>query len=351
MQAVALQRTRLDTPPDAKREIQNVPMTDITVIIPTRNRRALLARTLHAVLTQLEVNLAVIVVDDGSADGTEAMVRSIGDPRVTLVRHGASRGVSAARNTGIEMATSPWLAFLDDDDLWAPTKLRLQLDALSSDSGARWSCTGAVGIDTDCNVLWWSEPPNALHVENLLLNLNVIPGGGSGVVAARDLTSQVGGFDEALSNLADWDFYIRLGLSSPPAVVPLPLVGYHIHPGGMSNNVQLSAAEYGYLAVKYARERESRGVELQGEKWLLHLAGMAFSGRKPWTGTRLHLALLMKHHRWRSIGSIGVGLAPRGLREVRARWLQPSAPPGWIQETSSWLPRYAQGSWDQALDN
>jgi glycosyltransferase involved in cell wall biosynthesis len=102
-------------------------MRDVTVVIPTHNRKELLDRTLRSVLAQEDVDLSVVVVDDGSADGTEAFVQALADPRVSVVRHPEARGVSAARNTGIARATTTWLAFVDDDDLWAPTKLRAQL--------------------------------------------------------------------------------------------------------------------------------------------------------------------------------------------------------------------------------
>ena len=128
-------------------------MAEVTVIIPTHNRRALLARTLHSVLAQRDVDLEVVVVDDGSSDGTATAVAGLADDRVSVVRHPQPRGVSAARNTGIEKASSPWLAFVDDDDLWAPGKLRSQLDAIAADGSSQWSCTGSVNIDRECRLM------------------------------------------------------------------------------------------------------------------------------------------------------------------------------------------------------
>ena len=97
-------------------------MAEVTVVIPTHNRRALLARTLHSVLAQRHVDLAVVVVDDGGSDGTAKALDDLNDTRVTVVRHDRPRGVSAARNSGIAKAVTPWLAFVDDDDLWAPAQ-------------------------------------------------------------------------------------------------------------------------------------------------------------------------------------------------------------------------------------
>ena len=101
----------------------------ISVVIPTHNRSALLSRTLASALAQRGVEMRVIVVDDGSRDETAAMLARVGDPRLTILRHEQARGVSAARNAGIAAATGEWVAFLDDDDLWSPTKLAEQVSA------------------------------------------------------------------------------------------------------------------------------------------------------------------------------------------------------------------------------
>ena len=131
----------------------------VTVVIPTHNRRELLHRTLRSVLAQRDVGLSVLVVDDGSAEEVAPSVEALGDPRVTVLRHPVARGVSAARNTGIAAATTPWVAFVDDDDLWAPVKLRAQLDALAATQGARWACTGSINVDLACRTSRWDLPP------------------------------------------------------------------------------------------------------------------------------------------------------------------------------------------------
>lgn len=316
-------------------------MSEITVVIPTHNRRALLARTLHSVLAQRAVDLAVIVVDDGGSDDTPSLP-SLVDPRVTLIRHARSRGVSAARNTGIEQATTPWLAFVDDDDLWAPDKLRTQLDALDQEPAAGWSCTASVNIDARCVVSRWDEPFEQRDMADVLLRRNVVPGGGSGVVASTKLTHQVGGFDEALSNLADWDFYIRLALESTVVPVFGPFLGYFLHPTGMAHNVERSVREYHYMDVKYGRERNLRGVHLDTEIWLKYLAGLAYNGGQRLTGMRLHAELVARHHRLRSLRSMTMGIAPERLRIARSRRPGPALPSGWAEQTA-WLATYAHG--------
>jgi len=326
-------------------------LVDVTVIIPTHNRRQLLARTLDSVLAQHDVDLDVVVVDDGGADDVGSLVACLDDARVRLVRHPESRGVSAARNSGISQATAPWVAFVDDDDLWAPTKLRSQLDALAARPSARWSCTGAVNIDAQCRISGWHAPPPDPSVGDLLLSQNWIPGGGSGVLASRDLTLAIGGFDEALSNIADWDFYIRLGLTAPMAPVFRPHLGYYVHTQGMAHGVERSAREYRYLDVKYAAERARRGIQLNEEVWLQYLAGLAYNAGRRRAGLRFHGEMLVRLHRWRSLLSIGVGLAPERVRRARARrYVPPAMPPDWVDEAQGWLSPYTSGWLDQTVE-
>src|SRR5947208_7821903 len=104
-----------------KRAITGAP--DISVVIPTLNRWGELARLgLRAALGQSGVSIEVIVVDDGS-ETTAPKSPPFDDPRVTVIRHKTNIGVAAARNTGIRAARGAWIAFLDDDDIWAPSKL------------------------------------------------------------------------------------------------------------------------------------------------------------------------------------------------------------------------------------
>jgi glycosyltransferase involved in cell wall biosynthesis len=142
-------------------------------------------------------------------------------------------GVSRARNRGIEEADGKWVAFVDDDDLWAPTKLRLQLDAAEG-TRRSWAYAGVVKVDSGGTIVGGRPPPSTGRVSDRLNKWNPIPGGCSNVVVSRRLLSVVGGFEVELDNLADWDMWIRLGMQAPPALAPDPLVGYRIHPANRS---------------------------------------------------------------------------------------------------------------------
>ena len=118
---------------------------DVSVVIPTHNRSALLSRTLRSALRQVRVDFEVIVVDEASNDDTPALLSALDDRRVRVLRHEIPRGLSAARNHGAEHARAEWLAFLDDDDLWAPDKLFRQVSA-ARETGREWAYTGSVNI-------------------------------------------------------------------------------------------------------------------------------------------------------------------------------------------------------------
>src|SRR5262245_31802290 len=130
---------------------------EVSVVIPTRNRLRLLTLALASVLDQRDVRLEVIVIDEASTDDVAAAIASLGDSRVRLVRHAPAQGMGAARNRGIAEAAGDWIAFLDDDDVWAPDKLALQLEALRT-SGREWAYTGAVNITDDHRILGGAPP-------------------------------------------------------------------------------------------------------------------------------------------------------------------------------------------------
>lgn len=225
---------------------------EVTVIIPTRDRAAFLAHALRDVRRQLEVDLEVVVVDDASADADTVAGMTSGDPRIRLVRHSSPRGVAAARNTGIANARGIWLAFLDDDDRWTPSKLRQQLDAAAR-ADAAWVYSGALTLDEDDTVVAEKPPPEEPSIQALLRQANPIPGGCSNVVARAHVVRDVGGFDEELALIADWDLWIRLADTARPARCTELHVGYRLHADNM--HIRLADeldAELDHLAAKHA---------------------------------------------------------------------------------------------------
>jgi glycosyltransferase involved in cell wall biosynthesis len=206
---------------------------EVSVIIPTHNRSDLLELAARSVLAQDGASLEVIIVDDGSTDNTPAVVSSFDDPRVRVVRHERPEGQSRSRNDGIRVARGRWIAFLDDDDLWAPDKLSAQLAAAGS-TRAAWVYVGSVNVTLGNRVVGGAPPPPPDDVVVRLRSSNVVPGGCSGVLATAEAVRSAGGFDPDLGPLSDWDLWLRLAERGAPAWVSRPLVAYRVHARNLS---------------------------------------------------------------------------------------------------------------------
>lgn len=191
-------------------------------------------QTLRSIARQHDVDLEIVVIDDGSPAGqVEAVVAAVDDDRIRVLRNEAAQGVSAARNRGVAAARGAWVAFCDDDDLWAGDKLRRQLTTAGHASSA-WVYTGSVNVNEAQRVLGGMLPLPPAQVVALLPQRNVIPGGGSGVLVHRRLLDLAGPFDPSLHNTEDWDLWVRLSRLQIPRRVPAPLVGYRVHRAGSS---------------------------------------------------------------------------------------------------------------------
>jgi glycosyltransferase involved in cell wall biosynthesis len=224
----------------------------VSVVVPTHNRVDLLPLTLRSALSQNGIDLEVIVVDEGSTDGTAELVSGMDDARVRLVRNETPRGVCAARNQGAALARGTWLAFLDDDDLWAPGKLLRQLEAAAASERA-WVYAGSVNFTPALRVVGGAPPlpPDQLVAE--LPEINVVPGGASGTILSRALFDAAGGFDESLHHPGDWDLWLRLAATHLPAWAPSPLVGYRVHTANMSLDALGVEADFAVVAARSGR--------------------------------------------------------------------------------------------------
>jgi glycosyltransferase involved in cell wall biosynthesis len=205
----------------------------VSVIIPTYNRRALLAESVQTVLAQTCADHELIVVDDGSTDRTDAMVAGVADPRVSLIALPHSGSPARARNAGIKRARGRYVAFLDSDDLWESSKLDDQLAALSERPLCRWCTTGVRIVDeTGAPHPRWRthpDPPEGWIIEPLLRRQ--VGMSTSTMLVDRALLLEVGGFDETFASGEDYDLCVRLALCSPIARVLEPRVRGRIHAG------------------------------------------------------------------------------------------------------------------------
>lgn len=203
----------------------------VSVVIPTYNRVAFLAEAVHTVLAQTCADLELIVVDDGSTDHTAQMVEGVADPRVNLLALRHSGSPARARNAGIERARGRYIAFLDSDNLWDPSKLEDQLAALAARPECRWCHTGQRCIDElGAPHAWWPMPLVASEgwiAEPLLRRSMGV--NGSSVLVSGALLREVGGFDETFVWGEDYDLWVRLALRSPIACVSGVRLQHRIH--------------------------------------------------------------------------------------------------------------------------
>jgi glycosyltransferase involved in cell wall biosynthesis len=286
-------------------------MPDVSVVIPTHNRRGLLSLTLRSALRQRGVDLEVVVVDDGSTDGTAGMVERLADPRVRILRHTTPLGVSSSRNMGIATARGRWVAFLDDDDLWAPDKLDRQLEAADAAHRA-WVYAGTVNVDDRLRILEGGPPPPPERVPELLGRYNPVPAGASNVMVRADVLAHVGGFDVGLRRTEDWDLWLRLARDGPPAAARCPLVAYRMHP---RSNAFVDTA--GLLTETAVIERR-HGIPVDHAAHYRRAAWISLRAGRRWQAAGYY-AQAVRRGDLGSLARAAVGLAYPGVAGARRR--------------------------------
>jgi len=310
-------------------------MADVSVVIPTRDRRGLLALTLRCALRQRGVDLEVVVVDDGSTDDTADMLRRLGDPRVHLVRHATPTGVSASRNAGVAAARGEWIAFLDDDDLWAPDKLTLQLQAAEA-AGRTWVYAGTVNVDDRLRILEGGPPPPPERVPELLTRYNPVPAGASNVMVRADALARVGSFDPRLRRTEDWDLWIRLARDGPPAAVRRPLVAYRMHP---HSNAFVDTAE---ILTETAEIERRHGIPVDHAAHYRRAAWISLRAGRRWRAVGYY-ARAIRRGDVRSLARAVVGLGYPGVASARRhrRWRPDRELARWRADAQRWLDELA----------
>lgn len=307
---------------------------DVSVVVPTRNRSRLLGAALRSVLQQRDVSFEVVVVDEGSTDDTSAMLATIGDGRVRVVRHETPRGVSAARNHGADESRGEWVAFLDDDDLWAPGKLAIQLHAASA-AGCDWAYTGAVNIDGRSSIVHGRPPLPPDEVMAVIRRYNAIPGGGSNVLVRRAALLRAGPFDTRLRNTEDWEMWIRLAKIGPPAWVCSPLLGYRVHPSNSS--LDMDAIVAGARLIEALHDTTIDWGTLH--RWLAE--SCLRTGRRAAAVAQFARAAVRN-----DALDVARDLAAIARRRVSGVWPVLGHPrpghPAWIEEAAGWLREFEE---------
>jgi glycosyltransferase involved in cell wall biosynthesis len=216
----------------------------VSVIIPTYNRSHFLQTAIESVLNQTYQDFELIVVDDGSIDETQQLLAQYQGKLQAVYQE--NQGRSLARNTGAKLARGKYLAFLDSDDVWKPTKLAQQIAVLEADPTITLAHCFTEVFDSSGQVcqaatsLIQTFHQRALkhnyHYEAISLECTIFT---SCIVVNKEIFLGLGGFDRNLEYLEDWDFYLRLALNYKITAVPEPLVLYRHH-DDQSKNIALT---------------------------------------------------------------------------------------------------------------
>lgn len=247
----------------------------VSVIIPTYNRRHLVCRAIRSVLHQTYDDFEVIVVDDGSTDNTDNVVKALDDTRIRYIRHERRRGGSAARNTGIRAARGAYTAFLDSDDEWLPRNLQEKVRALDSSSPDVGLAYSRVVRRLGSN-LEYAMPTCGMRANEPLLDYWTLQGGlitlCSTVVETTLLADTL--FDEQLDKHEDGDLLLRLHKVTRFRFLPEPLVVWHDE--ALVGSDRISAAAHAEASRRFIeKHRDELEASRRALAGLLYRVGVS----------------------------------------------------------------------------
>lgn len=246
--------------PDSERVDPRAPCADplVSVVVPTHNRSSMVRRAVESALGQTHSEVEVVLVDDHSSQDIRRTVvrplRDRGAGELRFCRHGERRGGAAARNTGLEMARGPWIAFLDSDDLWKERKLEKQLRAARGrDVAGSFTGVREVGDAGDRMV---RLPDDRRYDRRDLLCINTV-GTTSTMMLRTAVVREAGGFDEEMESCQDWDLWLRVtGERSSLVPVCEPLVEYRVHGDRITEDPDAVLQGHWRLVEKHADRLE-----------------------------------------------------------------------------------------------
>jgi GT2 family glycosyltransferase len=296
----------------------------VTVVVPTHNRPAELRRAIDTVRGQTLAEWELVIVDDGSLAPVDLDPDAVADGRIRLVRHSSNLGVSQARNTGIAHATAPWIAFLDDDDIWCPEKLAAQLAAAAA-QGSTFVFTGRYTVNPAGAVISIRPPAWTDSLTRSLLRHNYI-GEPSSVMVHRDALNAAGGFDPDLAIVADWDMWLRLSCVAVPHGMSDLTTAIVVHEDSMQmTHSSRIPRELAAMRDRYADLLATEQMELGSRRTEFWMANKRWRGERDLASFLGYLRVAHRHH---ELGR----LAARKLLRAAAGEPARSPAPRWVLE-------------------
>lgn len=274
-------------------------MTVVSVVIPTLDRPERLQRALDSVQSQTYRPLEVIVVDGNKNEDTLDVTENV-DINVNHIDQEEGE-LPGARNIGIEESEGEYIAFLDDDDWWAPEKIERQVEKIQEEE-AGFVYTGIVRVDTEGNTISVSRR-DGVPDKRAILTKNWI-GTPSSIMVTRESFDKIGLFDEDIPYREDWELYIRLVYGVEGAVIPDPLTKKESHPNSMALNVDLVKRDYQKMFEKH---REKYDEETETEFWSNYHFDMGRHNAKVGkmsTSRRHYLESMTYEFKFRRIGHV-----------------------------------------------
>lgn len=250
---------------------------NISVVIPSYNRKDLLKRSIDSAINQTKKPFEIIVVDDGSTDGTETMIKSDYD-FVKFIKQ-KNKGVSAARNIGIKISIGEWICFLDSDDEWKKDKLEKQINAMKSNPGYKFFHSNEIWIKNGIRINQKKKHKKygGDIFDKCLDMCRISP---SSVMIDKTVFDEVGNFNEDLVVCEDYELWLRICDKYRVFFIDEPLIiKYGGHQGQLSYSIEsienhrIKALEY-LILENLNRKNKRHAIQMLLSKLNIYLKGL-----------------------------------------------------------------------------
>jgi glycosyltransferase involved in cell wall biosynthesis len=317
------------------------PRSKVDIILPCHNADAHLQQALHSVFAQTYANWRIYAVDDGSRDNTLQILKSVSS-RCSFVSQ-RQAGAATARNRSIRMSNNPFIAFLDADDEWLPSKLETQIARLESDPTLGLICSRCSISESGVQRYAGSAPRRMPNSGKLFAHLVrdcfiYTPT----VVVRRSCLAEIGLFNESLAVSEDFNLWLRIAACWNICFLPDVLAITHKRPGSLSSSIAAETRLYnGVLSLQDVQRRshtltpaEARALrDALAQRFYFYGAQFLSTGASARSRPQFRAALKLRPRHWRAFAKLILSFLPTQISNSLAKWkrkFQSSVPTGAI---------------------